>query len=239
VNGHYAPDYMLNTVMLPANDPRIPVVFDKYGATSGKVFTPNKEYKAMPISFNTEETNTNYMYYSILDSTTFLQNPALPGMVMTASEVNLLKAEAFERWGGGDAKAAYDNALKQSVSFYYYLNNLNTTGLKTVAKPNDSVVEDFVNNANVAYSGSSSEKLAKIYTQKWTHFGFLQSIQAWSEYRRTGFPQLTFAAASSVGYEHPPVRLLYPSSESTYNSANYKLVQPKDTRNTKVFWDKD
>ena len=27
--------------------------------------------------------------------------------------------------------------------------------------------------------------LAKIWVQKWVHFGFLQSVQGWAEYRRT------------------------------------------------------
>ncbi|WP_163708228.1 SusD/RagB family nutrient-binding outer membrane lipoprotein [Mangrovibacterium lignilyticum] len=232
---HYAPDYMLNTVMKPTDDPRIPVIFDKYGKTSGSDFTPNTDYAAMPITFTSAEIDANYMYYSIVDSTTFLQNPQLPGIVITASEVNFLKAEAFERWGGGDAQEAYETALKQSVTFYYYLNNLNTTGLTTLSKPDDSVVDDFV--ASAAYTGTSAEKLGKIWTQKWVHFGFLQSVQAWSEYRRTGYPELTFPTATLVGYENPPVRLLYPDDEKSYNSANYEAVKDQDTRDTNIFWD--
>jgi len=234
---HYAPDYMLNTLMIPANDPRIPVMFDKYGATVGGSFIPNKEYGAMPITFDADDQETQYMYYSILDSATFLQNPSLPGIVMTASETNFLKAEAFERWGGGDAKLAYETAVKQSVSFYFYLNNLNSTGLKTESKPDASVIEDFVTNSTIAYSGTTDEKLEKIWDQKWVHFGFLQSIQAWSEYRRTNYPQLTFPSSTLVGYETPPTRLLYPSGEAAYNSENYKAVQAEDTRETKIFWD--
>ncbi|MFT3738367.1 MAG: SusD/RagB family nutrient-binding outer membrane lipoprotein [Breznakibacter sp.] len=236
---HYAPDYMLNTVMKPADDPRIPVIFDKYGRTVSGVFVQNADYAAMPITFTSEEQSTNYMYYAILDSATFLQNPALPGIVMTASEVNFLKAEAFERWGGGDAQDVYETAVKQSVSFYYYLNNLNETGLTTLDKPVSSVIDDFVTNSTISYSGTSTEKLEKIWIQKWLHFGFLQSIQAWSEYRRTGFPELTFPAATLVGYETPPTRLLYPSDEAAYNSENYKAVQAEDTRTTKIFWDVD
>ena len=237
LSSHYAPDYMLNTVMLPTNDPRIPVMFDKYGKTVSGEFVPNDDYAAMPITFTSNEVDNNYMNYSILDSTTFLQNPALPGIIITASEVNFLKAEAYERWGGGNAEEAYTTAVEQSVNFYYYLNNLNTTGLTTLDKPADSVVEDFATNTDAAYSGTSEEKLEKIYTQKWLHFGFLQSIQAWSEYRRTGYPNLNFQDATQVGYETPPTRLMYPSDESSYNSANYEAVKEEDTRNTKIFWD--
>lgn len=239
LRSHYAPDYMLNTVMNPANDPRIPVYFDKYGRTVNGVFVPNTEYKAMPITFTSNEQETNYPDYAILDSATFLQNTALPGIVMTASEVNFLKAEAYERWGSkDDAKAAYSTALKQSVTFYYYLNNLNSTGQVKVPKPEESVINDFINEPSVALTGDTDGDLTKIWTQKWVHFSFFQSVQAWSELRRTKTPELTFPSNGKLaGYETPPTRLVYPTTEKTYNSENYKDVVAKDTRMTKVFWD--
>ncbi|MBS7564861.1 SusD/RagB family nutrient-binding outer membrane lipoprotein [Mucilaginibacter sp. Bleaf8] len=237
---HYASDYLLNKVMLPSNDPRIPVMFDKYGRTVNidkkDVFVPNKEYRAMPITFTSNEQEASFPDYAILDSATFLQNPGLPGIVITAPEVNFLKAEAFERWGG-DAKTAYETAVKQSVTFYYYLNSLNTTGLTVLPAPASTVVNDFVTSSTIAYTGSSTEKLAKVWTEKWVHLGFLQSIEAWSEYRRTNYPQLTFPAAGLSGYQTPPTRLIYPTSEKTRNSTNYQAVSGKDTRNTKIFWD--
>lgn len=234
---HYAPDYMLNTVMLPVDDPRIPVMFDKYGKTTNGVFVPNATYKAMPVTFTSGEQENSFGLYAIVDSATFLQNPALPGIVITAPEVNFLKAEAYERWGSSSsAQTAYETAVKQSVTFYYYLNHLNTTGLATVSKPADSVIDAFVTNG-VAYTGTTTEKLAKIWTQKWLNFGFLQSIQAWSEYRRTGYPQLTFPASTLSGYTTPPNRFVYTSDEKAYNEDNYLLVQAKDTRVFRIFWD--
>ncbi len=236
VNGHYAPDYMLNTVMKPYDDPRIPVMFDKYGETVDGEFVQNEEFAAMPVTWDESETDANYMYYSILDSATFISNSALPGIVITASEVNFLKAEAYERWGLGDAQAAFEAGVKQSVGFYYYLNNLNTSGLTTETYPESSVIDDFVTTLDFA-SKSSAEQLEMIYDQKWLHLGFLQSIEAWSEYRRTGYPALTFEDDTKSGYEKPPVRLLYPEDEKSYNADNYSAVQSEDTRDTQIFWD--
>jgi hypothetical protein len=236
ISSYYASDYMLNTVMLPANDPRIPVMFDKYGRTVDNKFVQNSTYKAMPITFTSTQQETNFRDYAILDSATFLQNPALPGIIITAPEVNFLKAEAFERWGG-DARKAYETAVRQSVTFYYYLNNLNTTGLPVLPMPATSVVDNFIANTNIAYTGTGTSNLAKIWTQKWLHLGFLQSIEAWSEYRRTNYPMLTFPPATLSGYQTPPTRLVYPSNEKTLNNANYQAVQSKDTRTTKIFWD--
>ncbi len=236
---HYAPDYLLNTAMLPVDDPRIPVMFDKFGKTVSNNFVPNEEFKAMPITFTSAQQEQQFANYSIVDSTTFMQNPSLPGIVMTASEVNFLKAEAYERWGGGDAGQAYETAIQQSVSFYYYLNNINETGLPVEEKPDANVITEFLATSGVAYEGSTQEKLQKIWIQKWLHLGFLQSVEAWAEYRRTGFPELTFPEANLSGYRTPPSRLVYPSSEKNYNSQNYQAVQAQDVRDGKIFWDVD
>jgi hypothetical protein len=90
----------------------------------------------------------------------------------------------------------------------------------------------------VAYAGTTDEKLAKIWTQKWVSFGFIQSVQGWSEVRRTKYPQLTFVPDNSTsGSVNPPARLVYPDAEKVYNATNYEAVQSKDTRDTKIFWD--
>ncbi|WP_293956337.1 MULTISPECIES: SusD/RagB family nutrient-binding outer membrane lipoprotein [unclassified Sphingobacterium] len=237
-NNQYATDFMLNKTMKPANDPRIPVFYDKFGVTKDNVFTPNKEYNAMPITFTENDILTNYQKYAVLDSATFFDNAKLPGIVATASETNFAKAEALLRWGSdADAKVAYDLALKQSVTFYYYLNNLNTSGLKTETKPSDAIIANFVENSTAKYAGTSTAKLELILTQKWLHYGFLQAQHAWSEYRRTGYPKITVLTAGAANYSTLPLRFLYPTGEISVNFENYEAVRSKDTRTTKIFWD--
>ncbi|WP_432329044.1 SusD/RagB family nutrient-binding outer membrane lipoprotein [Mucilaginibacter sp. P25] len=222
---NYAPDYLLNTVLLPANDPRIPVLYDKNG---------NKTYQAMPVTFTSEQASSEAAKYSVVDSTTFLTNNKLPGIVITAPEVNFLKAEAFERWGGGDAKAAYETAVSQSVYYYFYLNSLGTGSKPTL---NAADISTLLSSASVSYTGTQTQKLAKIWTQKWAHFGFMQGTQAWSEYRRTKYPVLNFPTTGKLSnYTTPPTRLVYPSIETGFNS-HYNDVKAKDTRTTKIFWD--
>lgn len=236
VFNYMAPDYMLNTVMNPSNDPRIPVMFDKYGRTDGDQFIRNTGYRAMPVSDNAETQQVNIGRYAILDSATFLFNSKLPGIVITASEVNFLKAEAWERWGGGDAKDAYETAVRQSIAFYYYLNSLNTVTHKPLTPPASTEIDGFLQNDQVKYAGTTNEKLAKIWVQKWLHFGFLQSVQGWAEYRRTKQPVLQFYPSTLPGYEAPPSRLIYPASETSYNT-NYASVRDKDVRTGRIFWD--
>ncbi|MEP7258756.1 MAG: SusD/RagB family nutrient-binding outer membrane lipoprotein, partial [Flavitalea sp.] len=160
----------------------------------------------------------------------------LPGIVITASEINFLKAEAFQRWGNGNSQTAYETALRQSVAFYYYLNGLNTTLRTPLPVPSQQEVDNFLHQTSVKYSGTAEEKLSRIWIQKWVHFGFLQSVQSWSEYRRTKYPQLSFYPSTLPGFELPPSRLTYPSTEISYNF-NYQSVKDRDNRNVKIFWD--
>ena len=91
---------------------------------------------------------------------------------------------------------------------------------------------------SVAYTGANDALLTKIWTQKWLSFGFIQSIQNWAEVRRTNTPSLTFLPdPSTPNAELPPTRLLYPSSEVTYNAANYARVASDDVATGKIFWD--
>jgi hypothetical protein len=105
-----------------------------------------------------------------------------------------------------------------------------------LAAPSAAAVNDFLANSTIKYAGSSAQKLALIWTQKWVQFGFMQSVQAWSELRRTKYPQLTFVADNTSGFALPPNRLTYPGRERTFNP-NYSAVSAKDTRDAKIFWD--
>jgi len=236
LTNYSAPEFLLDKVMKPADDPRIPVMFDKYGRTVSDVFIPNTDYNGLTVNMPMEQQQINIGNFAILDSATFLYNNKLPGVVITAPEVNFLKAEAFERWGGNDPKIFYDKAIKQSVTFYYFLNSLNTTTRTPLPTPSETEIDQFLQNDFTRYDGTNDEKLEKIWIQKWVHFGFLQSVQSWSECRRTKYPQLIFYPSTLPGYEMPPSRLVYPASETSYNP-NYLLVKDKDTRNRKIFWD--
>ncbi len=232
-----APFYALEEVLKPANDLRIPVLYDKYGTTNNGIFTPNSEFSALPLPLTSTEQQNNLEQYAILDSATFLFNTKLPGILFTVSEVNFLKAEAYERWGGGDAQQEYLNGIRNSILFYFYLNGLNTITRIPLTAPTNVEIDNFLSNAvSIQYTGSAQEKLNKIGMQKWIHFGFLQSIQSWSEVRRTGYPQLVFHPSSRVGFETPPERLTYPGIEKAFNE-NYKAVAARDFRSTMIFWD--
>lgn len=238
ISAQAAPDYMLNKVMKPANDPRIPFMFEKNVHKVGDVYVPNAEYRAMPVTYGESVQADSLKFYSIWDSTTYVYNNKLPGVYMSAAEVNFLKAEAFERWGlsGGTAQDSYELAVRQAIAFVYFMYNTNTTKSEALTQPSTATVDAFLQSPTIAYTGDTDTKQEKILTQKWLHFNILQSRQAWAEYRRTRYPKLTVPVSSQVGFELPPKRLIYPTSEVAYNTS-YAEIKAKDTRDVKIFWD--
>jgi hypothetical protein len=241
LTSHIAPEFLLDEVLKPATDPRIRVLFDKNSDPTTKI--PNADYYAMPADMNSTDQieNINSGNYAVLDSSTFLYNTKFPGIVITSAEVNFLKAEAHERWGNtSDAQAAYEKGVTDAINFAFELNRIGTTFRELDAEEPVTAdeVADVLASPVAGYAGTTDEKLQKIWLQKWVSFGFIQSNQAWAEYRRTNYPELAFVPDNgTAGNVLPPSRLLYPGSEKVFNAANYQMVQSSDTRDTKIFWD--
>ncbi|UII20876.1 SusD/RagB family nutrient-binding outer membrane lipoprotein [Fulvivirga ligni] len=232
--GPYAGDFMLDDVMVANNDPRTDVFWD--AGSGGFVGVPTDA------TTNEQQNLANDGVLATFDTLTFLYNWNIPGVLFTAAEMNFIKAETFEKWGGGDAEGAYQEGIKESIDFYYWLNqsavesNSFTFSRVSMDSPAESTINDYLSDPDIAYTGSTAEKIEKIATQKWIHYFILQPGQAWSEIRRTGYPQLNLPEDPTTG-ELPPARLLYPPTERSNNGTNYAAVAAKDTRDTKVFWD--
>lgn len=243
LSSHLAPEFLLDGVLKPSSDPRIRVLFDKGVSTRTGTAVPNADYFAMPEDANAtvQEDGIAKGDYAVLDSTTFMFNTKFPGIVITSAEVHFLKAEAFERWGTtGEAQTSYEQGVTDAINFVFYLNQVGATfrGVPAEDAVTPTEITDALASPTVAYSGTQQEKLQKIWLQKWVSFGFMQSIQSWSEYRRTDYPTLSFVPdASTPDSELPPVRLFYPADEKTFNAANYEAVKADDTPDTKIFWD--
>lgn len=90
---------------------------------------------------------------------------------------------------------------------------------------------------NNPYNAASGLQL--IAEQKYLAL-FNQGLEAWFEWRRTGYPVLTPARDGENGGQIP-VRLPYPSDEEGRNSTNVQEAigrQGTNDLNTKVWWDK-
>ncbi len=181
-------------------------------------------------------------YYSYLDSLTFTGNCDFISPIMSAAEVNFLKAECYQNgWASGDAKTEFVNGMVNSTKFYYRLNNttnkiLGTNGHRA-SYPGDATVEAYAEKLWDTYTN----KLEGIMTQKWVHFGIIQPAQAWTDIRRTGYPALTYPEDSDAqAYKTIPSRILYPTTERDNNNDNYNAVKEKqgDDAYIKLFWAK-
>ncbi len=143
------------------------------------------------------------------------------GIIMTNSELQFLLAEAAEKGLiTGDAATYYNNGIKASFEFY---------GL--------TASDTYLNQPNVAYTGTQQEKLVKIGTQKWIAL-FYTGLEAWFDWRRTGIPALQ-PSVDNQNEDRIPVRFIYPIIEQGLNGENRKAAvdrQGPDDINTKMWY---
>ena len=82
--------------------------------------------------------------------------------------------------------------------------------------------------------------LRVIGEEKWVAL-FNNGLDSWSEWRRTGYPNLV-PATNSLNGGVIPRRMIYPLEEQNFNSANYKaalsgLNPGTDSNKSKIWWD--
>lgn len=218
-------DFMVNN-----SDPRLEIMFD-----------PNieGEYAGMDPLGNSSDQNQKLSAGMVAryDTATFTRNNHFPGFVIGAAEVSFIKAEAIQKgFVGGDAKAAYNQGVEQSIEFYYMINA--TGDFREPITMDPAAVAAYLDAPQVSWD-ANGDKMNLIATQKWLNSGLGAMIQTWSELRRLDLPVLEFLPdnATASGQTLPPLRWLYPSSEQSLNEENYSAVVGKDKLNEKIFWD--
>ncbi|GAA4432426.1 SusD/RagB family nutrient-binding outer membrane lipoprotein [Pontibacter saemangeumensis] len=160
---------------------------------------------------------TTYLSSSSVLGTAFLQ-PSTPSVIMSYAELLFVLTEAaLDGDISGDAQAYYEQAIAASFGQY---------GLEVPA----------------GYLGAAGPATKEsIMTQKWIAL-FGQGVEAWTEYRRTGFPVLPPHDSRAVFMNDGelPSRLQYPSSEYSLNQAQLDagiaLNGGPDNMKTKMWW---
>ncbi len=169
-----------------------------------------------------------------------------PVNLITNYESFFLQAEAVARgWAPATVSdmSLFYNGIQ--ASFNYYSAGLNATyvayygGTATSTVDSDYLTQATGSMANAPLwaqypaAGTVQQKVQYIITQKWFAMCGNQGFEAWSEWRRTGYPSwFTYSVSTIIGNTFPK-RLLYPTSESTVNS-NYPGLAPLTSR---VWWD--
>ncbi len=162
-----------------------------------------------------------YTYANISGLGSFFLNPELPGVVMSYAQLNFLLAEAANEGyiSGGitGALSHYTNGITASFETY---------GLSAAS---------YITQASVTFS-SQTDAREKIATQEWIAL-YGQGIEAWTEWRRTGFPALTPAAEGAIN--QIPSRYYYPTGEPSLNGSNYTSASQTiggDELTSPLFW---
>lgn len=176
-------------------------------------------------------------------------------VLFTTAEAYFLRAEgALRGWNmGGDAKALYEAGIAASFeqrgasgAAAYIADNVKTA--KAYVDPNFSVNNSpAVNNVTIAWDAAAANevKLQKIITQKWIA-NFPEGQEAWSDYRRTGYPKLFPVlknySGNTISTELGVRRINYVQSEKAGNPGGVATGVTKlgglDNGGTRVWWDK-
>jgi hypothetical protein len=132
-----------------------------------------------------------------------------PSYIMTFAEYSFIKAEAAERgWIAGSAATFYADGV--------------TASMKQWGVTDSATIANYLKQPQVAYTAGTTG-LAKIGVQKWIAL-FTQGYEAWSEWRRTGFPNLTPALNARTANGQIPRRVIYPQTEQSFNKANLQAA---------------
>ena len=150
-----------------------------------------------------------------------------PSYIATYAEAAFIMAEAAERGIGasGNSASFYNAAVTASI--------LQWGGTAAEAQA-------YLAQPGVAYAGGATG-LQQIGLQKWIAL-YTQSIEAWSEWRRTGNPaSIRMGPRAYSDVREVPRRILYPSNEQSVNATNLAAAisrQGPDTYSTRMWWDK-
>lgn len=144
-----------------------------------------------------------------------------PVKLMSAAESYFLQAEAVARgWAPGNVQTLFNAGIKASFD---------ALGLTTAA------YDAYMASApDAQLPADMAGRIRAIITQKYYAMAGFQGFEAWTEWRRIGYPNiLVHSAASTLGSTDLPARLLYPETEITRNQ-NFPGVKPITER---VWWD--
>jgi hypothetical protein len=157
------------------------------------------------------------------------KSPSQPQWVLTSVESLFLQAEAIQRgWLQGNAQTAYRNAVTESFIFLGVPNAVDRAN-------------DYLNSGlpivDWSQATTADEKIKLIVTQKWIALTGINNLEAWTDYRRLGVPNVPLSLYTGR-LAKIPLRLRYPQNEYNYNAENVAKENNPDPQSSGIFWDK-
>ncbi len=202
---------------------------------------------------------TNYeMYSNINMDKNDKSTMSYPLPIMKVAESYFLRAEgALRGWNmGGTAQSFYEQGIKVSFDEHGVSASDYNTYIADDTKMAANYVDPFntahningLNNVTIKWSdGANNEtKLQKIITQKWIAM-FPEGQEAWSEFRRTGYPKLFPVVENRSGGAIPTGEFIkrLPFTEDEWNTNKdaveeaCSMLSGPDNAGTRLWWDVD
>ncbi|MEQ6120425.1 SusD/RagB family nutrient-binding outer membrane lipoprotein [Reichenbachiella sp. MALMAid0571] len=183
-------------------------------------------YRGRPLGLDGSEEREHYQPNEVSQIGTWFTQPTLDMPAMYYSEVCFALAEAKLKLDLGNEAADvwYKKGIRASMEYY------------GVSEPD---IIDFLSTTVATLSGTEEEQLEQIISQKNVAL-FPNSTEAWSEWRRTGYPRILIGSMTGETNGQIPRRINYPTDEINLNSANYQAVSSRiggDNLTSKVWWD--
>ncbi len=189
-------------------DPRLPVWGMTYDV-DGNEQPDISAWKGLPNGTDGNSPETEVYETFVRHNRTTIKNPASPSFHMTYAEVELLLAEAAVRGWGAPLTAAehFERGLRAGCEHVLLYPN---------AADYIGDIDAFVA-ANPLDESSDEASMEHIATAQWVQF-YQNAMEAFSNWRRTGYPELT-PVNHPIGTTNGtiPRRLYYPPGEKGVN----------------------
>lgn len=197
------------------NDPRLAVF-----ASKTETATP-QQYVGVPNGLTTSDAS-NLGFAKTSKPGDYFRTPQAPAVIFSYAELLFDRAEAAARgFTSEDATGLYQQAITASLQQY----NISETA-----------INNYLAQTAVQYDATNFKK--SIGEQKWIAL-FGQGLEAFAEWRRLDYPQLSPAVAGVLDGKIP-LRFIYPGTEQALNGANYKAAvaaQGPDILTTRLWFD--
>ncbi|TLU99225.1 SusD/RagB family nutrient-binding outer membrane lipoprotein [Dyadobacter luticola] len=184
---------------------------------------------------------------SISNALGVLKGPSQGQVLMLLAESEFLQAEAkLKSFLAGDFTTNFDAGISASFRYIYKdVTNVVDAG-KNVAADVATYKKDNAESylVNIKLATTPAQRLEAIITQKYIAVNMINSEEGYNEFRRTGYPvtaangdayhNIASLLSTSTRADKLPSRILYPSSEQSYNAGNYKAINQFTDL---IFWD--
>lgn len=158
-----------------------------------------------------------------------LKSPTMNAVIMSGAESLFLQAEAASTGLiAGTAETFYKAGIKASFA----------DDLVTIT---DDAFNTYYAQATVAYptGGTAAAQQKAIIVQKWAALNPYGALEAYNEYRRTGYPDYNFLSRySGANAPNQVTRIYYPAVEYQTNATNVGAEGPINIFTSKIFWAK-